>query len=45
MSAEENKAIVRRWVDAFNEGNVDAERQRKLLNLADPEKLLGCRRV
>jgi predicted ester cyclase len=22
--SEENKAIVRRWVEAFNEGNVDA---------------------
>ena len=24
MATEENKAIVRRWVEAFNEGNVDA---------------------
>ncbi len=24
MSTQENKAIVRRWVEAFNEGNLDA---------------------
>ncbi len=24
MSTQENKAIVRRWVEAFNDGNLDA---------------------